>query len=84
MGLAWGDGRGVVKGLGSGNLTGFSPILDLGVTLRALSRAKSIDFPRPRVSKISLNVDLSTRLPNPAGVLGGTKERGENIGDQLQ
>ena len=61
-----------MKGLGSGsgNLTDFWPLLDLGVTLRALSSAKSRDFPRLKVSKISLNVDLSTRRPNPAGVVG--------------
>ena len=72
VGLARWGGRGVVKGLGSGsgNLTDFWPLLDLGVTLRALSRAKSRDFPRLKVSKISLNVDLSTRRPNPAGVVG--------------
>ena len=72
MGLPFTDGRGVVKGLGSGNLTDFLPTLDFGLTLRALCRAKSIDFPLPRVSKMSLNVDLSTLRPKPEGVLGGT------------
>ena len=64
-------GLGVMKGDGSGgNLTLLLPILDLGVTLRTLSRASSMDVPLLSVSKISLNVDLSTLRPKPAGVVG--------------
>lgn len=65
-------GLGVVKGLGSDNLTVFLPNLDLGVTLRARLRASSIEVPLLSVSKISLNVDLSILLPNPGSVLGRT------------
>ena len=71
-------GRGVVKGLGSGgNLTLLAPTLDRGVTLSTLSRAWSIDVPLLSVSKISLNVDLSTLRPKPAGVVGGTERETE-------
>ena len=68
-------GLGVVKGLGSDNLTVFLPIFDLGVTRRALLRASSMDVPLLNVSKMSLKVDLSIRLPNPGSVLGGTAEK---------
>ena len=43
---------------------------DLGVTLKALSKAASIEVPLLNVSNMSLNVDLSTRRPKPDGVLG--------------
>ena len=48
--------------------------MDLGVTLRALARAISREVPVLRVSKMSLNVDLSILLPNPLGVLDGTEK----------